>query len=135
MTAAVDPAATGVLVNTVTVAVPAGVIDSDATNNSATTSVPLTPAADLQIVKNGPAIAVAGTNVVYTTVITNAGPSNAVSVTVADLTPPGLTFVSNSGACATAFPCALGTLASGAVQTITTTCTPFLPGMCPRIRS
>ena len=107
--------------NTVTVAVPPGVIDGDATNNSATTSVPLTPAADLQISKDGPASAVAGTNVVYTTVVTNAGPSDAVAVTVADPTPPGLTFVSNAGACTTAFPCALGTLAAGAVRTITTT--------------
>ena len=107
--------------NTVTVAVPAGVTDGDATNNSATTSVPLTPAADLQIVKDGPTSAVAGTNVVYTTVVTNAGPSDAVAVTVADPTPPGLTFVSNAGACTTAFPCALGTLAAGAVSTITTT--------------
>ena len=114
--ATIAAGATGTLVNTVTVAVPPGVIDGDATNNSATTSVPLTPAADLQISKDGPATAVAGTNVVYTTVVTNAGPSDAVAVTVADPTPPGLTFVSNAGACATAFPCALGTLAAGAVQ-------------------
>ena len=121
MTATTAAGATGTLVNTVTVAVPAGVIDADAANDSATTSVPLTPAADLQISKAGPASAVAGTNVVYTTVVTNAGPSNAVSVTVADPTPPGLTFVSNAGGCTTVFPCALGTLAPGAVATITTT--------------
>ena len=120
VSAAIAAGATGTLVNTVTVAVPPGVIDADATNNSATTSVPLTPAADLQISKNGPASAVAGTDVVYTTVITNAGPSDAIAVTVADPTPPGLTFVSNTGACTTAFPCALGTLAAGAVRTITT---------------
>ena len=114
--AAIAAGATGTLVNTVTVAVPPGVIDGDATNDSATTSVPLTPAADLQISKDGPASAVAGTDVVYTTVITNAGPSDAVAVTVADPTPSGLTFVSNAGACTTAFPCALGTLAAGAVQ-------------------
>ena len=118
---AIAAGATGTLVNTVTVAVPAGVTDGNATNNSATTSVPLTPAADVQIVKDGPTSAVAGTNVVYTTVVTNAGPSDAVAVTVADPTPPGLTFVSNAGACTTAFPCALGTLAAGAVSTITTT--------------
>ena len=113
--------ATGTLVNTATVAVPAGVTDSNATNNSATASVPLTPAVDVQIVKNGPISASAGTNVVYTTVVTNAGPSDAVAVTVTDPTPPGLTFVSNAGACATAYPCALGTLAAGAVGTIMTT--------------
>ena len=89
VTAVIAPSATGTLVNTVTVAVPAGVIDSDATNDSATTSVTLTPAADLRIVKHGPTTAVAGTNVVYTNVITNAGPSDAVAVTVADPTPTG----------------------------------------------
>ena len=120
VSATIAAGATGTLVNTVTVAVPPGVIDADATNDSATTSVPLTPAADLQISKNGPASAVAGTDVVYTTVITNAGPSDAIAVTVADPTPSGLTFVSNTGACTTAFPCALGTLAAGAVRTITT---------------
>jgi uncharacterized repeat protein (TIGR01451 family) len=46
---------------------------------------------------------------------------DAVAVTVTDPTPPGLTFVSNAGACTTASPCALGTLAAGAVSTITTT--------------
>ena len=52
----------------------------------------------------------AGTNVVYTITVTNAGPSDAAGVTLADPTPPGLTFVSNAGDCTTAFPCALGTL-------------------------
>ena len=118
---AIAAGATGTLVNTVTVAVPAGVTDGNTTNDSATTSVPLTPAADVQIVKDGPTSAMAGTNVVYTTVVTNVGPSDAVAVTVADPTPPGLTFVSNAGACMTAFPCALGTLAAGAMRTITTT--------------
>ena len=49
--ATIAAGATGTLVNTVTVAVPPGVTDGDATNNSATTSVPLTPAADLQIAR------------------------------------------------------------------------------------
>ena len=43
----------------------------------ATSSVPLTPSADLQITKAGPANAVAGTNIVYTITVTNAGPSDA----------------------------------------------------------
>ena len=47
------------------------------TNNTATSSVTLTPSADLQITKAGPATAVAGTNIVYTITVTNAGPSDA----------------------------------------------------------
>ena len=85
--------ATGLLVNTATVAAPAGAVDANTTNNTATSSVPLTPSADLQITKAGPANAVAGTNIVYTITVTNAGPSDATGVTLADPTPPGLTFV------------------------------------------
>ena len=113
--------ATGLLVNTATVAAPAGAVDPDPTNNTATSSVPLTPSAALQITKAGPANAVAGTNVVYTITVTNAGPSDATGVTLADPTPPGLTFVSNAGDCTTAFPCNLGTLPPAATRTITAT--------------
>ena len=90
-------------------------------NNTATSSVSLTPSADVQITKSGPATAVAGTNVVYTITVTNAGPSDATGVTLADPTPPGLTFVSNAGDCTTAFPCALGTLPPRTTRTITAT--------------
>ena len=113
--------ATGLLVNTATVAAPAGALDPDPTNNTATSSVTLTPSADLRIAKEGPLNAVAGTNIVYTITVTNAGPSDATGVTVADPTPPGLTFVSNAGDCTTAFPCDLGTLPRGATRTITAT--------------
>ena len=47
--ASIAAGATGTLVNTATVAVPPGVTDGNAANDSATTSVPLTPSADLQI--------------------------------------------------------------------------------------
>ena len=113
--------ATGLLVNTATVAAPAGAVDPDPANNTATTSVPLAPSAALQITKAGPANAVAGTNIVYTITVTNAGPSDAIGVTLADPTPSGLTFVSNAGDCTTAFACNLGTLPAGATRTITAT--------------
>src|SRR5262249_48592326 len=83
----------------------------------------ITQSADVSITKTGPASVVPGNNAVYTVVVTNAGPSTANDVEVSDPTPPGLMFVSNSGACTTAFPCALGTLAPGASRTITTTFT------------
>src|SRR6185436_15097675 len=67
--------------------------------------------------------ATGGPNLVYTVTVTNNGPSNAASVSVADVTPAGLTFVSNTGACTTAYPCALGTIAPGAPAVITTTMT------------
>src|SRR4029077_279844 len=113
--------ATGQLVNTATVTPPSGAVDGNPTNNSATSTVTLTPSADLQVTKSGPPTAVAGTNIVYTIAVTNAGPSDAIAVTLADLTPTGLTFVANTGDCTTAFPCTLGTLPSGEIRTIIAT--------------
>ncbi|HLB36053.1 MAG TPA: FG-GAP-like repeat-containing protein, partial [Gemmatimonadales bacterium] len=81
----------------------------------------LTLSADLAIGKTGPTSVVAGLTVAYTTTVTNLGPNNAFAVSVADPTPSGLTFVSNTGACTTAFPCSLGTMTSGQVRTITST--------------
>ena len=100
---------------------PASAVDADTTNNAATSSVTLVRSADVQVTKSGPATAVAGTNIAYAITVTNAGPSDATGVTVADPTPPGLTFVSNTGDCTTAFPCALGTLGPGGSRTITAT--------------
>jgi uncharacterized repeat protein (TIGR01451 family) len=51
--------------------------------------------------------------------VTNNGPSDAQGASVADATPAGLTFVSNTGACTTLFPCSLGTVPAGATRTIT----------------
>ena len=120
VTGTVSAAAVGVLVNTASVAPPPGASDPSSANN--TDSDTLTPQADLAITKTGPASVVAGANVVYTITVTNAGPSNAEGVVVTDVTPTGLTFVSNAGDCTTPFPCALGTVPAGAPpSTITAT--------------
>ena len=100
---------------------PAGVTDPNLINNSSTSSDQLLPSADVQIGKTGPAQATAGTNITYTITVTNAGPSDAASVSVADPTPTGLTFVSNAGDCTTAFPCSLGTIPPGVSRAITST--------------
>ena len=70
---------------------------------------------------NGPSSSVAGQSLVYTITVTNNGPSDATSVSVADVTPTGLVFNGNTGACLTVYPCALGTIASGSSKIITTT--------------
>ena len=62
---------------------------------------------------------VAGGSIAYTLTVVNAGPSSALAVTIDDPTPAGLTFLSTTGACATTFPCALGTLAPGESRNIT----------------
>ncbi len=96
--------------------------DSVPGNNtsSASTNV-LVAQADLSITKSGPPSVNAGQNIVYTIVVTNNGPQPATGVVVNDSTPSGLTFVSNSGGCTTAFPCALGSLTAGQIVTITST--------------
>jgi uncharacterized repeat protein (TIGR01451 family) len=89
--------------------------------SSVTTTV--TASADLSITKTGPASSTAGSPLVYTITVTNNGPSDAAAVSVADPTPAGSSFVSNSGACTTVFPCALGTMTPGQTKTITSTFT------------
>jgi uncharacterized repeat protein (TIGR01451 family) len=120
-TGTVDPAALGTLTNTATVAPPAGTTDPDPGNNSATDTTQIQASADLVLDKQGPlGFIIPGNPVDFTITVTNVGPSTAIDAVVTDATPPGLTFVSNGGACSTPFPCALGTLAPGETRTITT---------------
>ena len=72
--------------------------DPNPTNNVTPPVVTtVTPQADVQIVKTGPASVLATSNVNYTIGVTNFGPSSASSVTVTDTLPAGVTFVSASG--------------------------------------
>ena len=58
----------------------------------------ITPAqADIAVLKSGPTTILAGSNLVYTLKITNAGPSKAWNVVLSDNLPSGVTFVSASG--------------------------------------
>ncbi len=92
--AAIDPAAVGFVVNSATVAAPAGVIDTNAANDVATDSDALTPIADLAITKNdGLVSALPGDPVSYNVVVTNNGPSAVVGASVTDVMPGGLTAV------------------------------------------
>ena len=117
----INPAATGTLVNSVAVAVVAPDTETNTANNTASDTDTLVPSADVAITKTGPAAVAPGQNVTYTITVTNNGPSNAAGVSVADTTPAGLTFVSNSGDCAIPFACNLGAMTVGQVKTITTT--------------
>jgi uncharacterized repeat protein (TIGR01451 family) len=101
--------------------VTSGATDPTPTNNSSSAQTIVMSQADLAITKTGPGSVARGTNASYTIVVTNGGPSDASSVQVTDPTPAGLTFVSNTGDCATAFPCSFTSLPSGATRTITAT--------------
>ncbi len=90
--ATISPSATGNLSNTATVSEPAGVTDPVPGNNSATDIDTLGPQADLTITKtDGVTTAAPGTNVTYTIVASNAGPSAATGATVADTFPASVT--------------------------------------------
>ena len=100
VTANVSSSATGTLSNTATVTAPAGVSDPTSANNSATDSDTLTPTADLSITKidnkggssitSTPGNVTPGNPLTYTIVVSNAGPSNASGVKVADTLPAGI---------------------------------------------
>ena len=126
--------ATGTLDNTATATVGGGVTDPAPGNNTATDSDTLTPSADVSITKtDGSLIAVPGTQVTYTIVVTNAGPSAASSVAVQDLFPAALsgcstTCVGGGGGSCTAGPVAgnlndTANLPLGGSATYTATCT------------
>lgn len=113
-------AASGSVTNTATVS--STTTDPTPANNTSSVITTIgAPSADMSITKTGPAKAFRGQNIVYTVTVTNNGPTSATGVSVTDTTPAGLSFVSNTGACTTAYPCTLGTLASGAARTITST--------------
>lgn len=121
LTGTVDPAAQGTLSNSVTVTPPAGTSDPDGAQ--ASDSNQIVQQSELAIVTTGPAVIVSGANVPYTITVTNNGPSNATNVNVSTIVSPGLTFASNTGACASAFPCTIGTVPAGESRTITATYT------------
>ena len=89
MTATIAPNAIGTLSNTATVT---GADDTTSGNNSSTDTTDLDVQYDLSIVKtDGQLTDVAGTSISYLIVVSNAGPSAATNVVVADLFPPTLT--------------------------------------------
>lgn len=86
---------------------------------------PVGPAsADVQVSKTGPAFVGPGGQLTYTIDVSNAGPDEAVGVTVTDALPAGLTGVTASAGGVVAPPTvtwSLGTLAVGATVTLTVT--------------
>jgi uncharacterized repeat protein (TIGR01451 family) len=119
--------ATGSVSNTATVSTTT--TETSALNNTSTASTTLTSSADLSITKSGPAQIAPNTDVTYTITVTNAGPSDAQSISVTDATPANTTFVSASGsgfACSTpavggtgTVTCTMPSLASGASAQLT----------------
>jgi len=131
--ATVASTATGSLSNTATVTPPGGHFDPNLANNSSTDTDTLTPEVDLSILKNdGQANEVPGTTVVYSIIVSNAGPSRALNATVTDTFPAILTGITwtcaaSPGSICTAFGAGnildTVTVAAGGSLTYTVTAT------------
>src|SRR5262249_32250829 len=119
------PGTAGTITNTATVSP----TDANPQNNtdSATTTVQTgQQSADLAITKTGPANVATGQTVTYTLSVHNNGPSAAAGVSVTDVLPANLTFVSAGSGCSTSsgtVTCTVANLASGADATFTITVT------------
>ena len=119
--AQVAPSVPAGTVLTNSAAVTAGPDDPDPGNDSDDAPVTVQTRADVGVTKTAPTTVEPGETIVYNVTVSNAGPSDALAVTVVDILPPGVTFVSSTGGCAATAPpvgevtCNLGTLAPGAV--------------------
>ena len=103
-----------VLANTATIATP--LTEASLANNASTAVTVVINAADVAILKTGPATVVPGTDVTYNITVANIGPNDAQNVSVIDPPPAATSFVSlvqNTG------PALPGTMPAGSVATLT----------------
>jgi uncharacterized repeat protein (TIGR01451 family) len=115
----------GTQTNSVTVA--SSTTDPDTNNNSASDTNTVNTSADISVTKDdGVTQVTAGDGVTYTYTITanNAGPSDALAVTLNDTWPAGFTqgtVTPSQGTCSAApnFSCNVGTIAAGSNATVT----------------
>ena len=104
--------------------------DSNSANDSATTTLTVTRASDLSVTGTvAPASDYVGENLTYTYTVGNAGPNDAAGVTLTDVLPAGVSFVSSTtsaGSCsgASIVTCTIGALANGATATVTVVVAP-----------
>ena len=129
--------ASGSLTNVATVNSPTG--DPNSTNK---VTVPVittvTPVADVSLGKTAATTVLASSNLVYTILVTNFGPSSANGVVVTDSLPANVTFVSASGGGANTsgvVSWSLGTLANGQVSNVTVTVTAPASGSLTNVAS
>lgn len=126
LTVAIDSGMTGEVENTSTVS---GGGDSDLSDNTSSSTNPVTNVADLSLTKTASKDTVTiGENFTYALKVTNHGPSKATSVAITDSLPAGLSFVSATPAPGCSIQplsgtlgCAVGTLNAGASHTVTVT--------------
>lgn len=91
LTARIDPSAPAAVYNNLATA---SSMSFDPTPASVTDSVTVITRADLSVSKSAPATIVAGTQMTYTITSTNNGPSSASNMSITDILPTGVVFVS-----------------------------------------
>jgi uncharacterized repeat protein (TIGR01451 family) len=123
VTIKVTPSTGGSLTNQATVS--ASTADPVLVNNSASASTTVDPVADLTLTNtDSPDPILSGQRLTYTLVTHNNGPATAPSVSLSDVLPAGVTFVSatpTQGSCVrvgSTVTCSLGTIASGNDATV-----------------
>ncbi len=120
VTGTVAAGASGTIVNTANVAVPAWLTDSATANNTATDTDTINLNADLSITKtDGQATINSGSPVTYTIVVSNAGPDDSIGSIVTDTVPATITGV--TWTCGSATGGATCGAASGSGNAINTT--------------
>ena len=99
-------------------------------SSAGATVVTLVQSADVQTTVTGPANAIAGTNLIYTILITNQGPSTAAGVILTNIVPTGLAVVDASGGTINGniVTWNIGSLAGGGWNSFTVTLTPPTTG-------
>jgi len=125
ITATVLPAAAGLTVTNTASVSAVSEADTDLSNDSASASFS-SPAIDLAVNKTVDApFANPGDSVTFSIVVTNTGPNNATGVSITDALPIGVTLTSSSVSVGSysAPTWTIGTLASGASETLTITAT------------
>jgi|GEM_PF-687515 len=84
----IDPSTVnGDITNTASVTLPAGVTDFNLVNNNSSVTTTIASKSGLTVRKTGPATGLSGTEIVYTLVVNNTGPSNAVQAVITDAVP------------------------------------------------
>ncbi|MFO1495197.1 MAG: DUF11 domain-containing protein [Lysobacterales bacterium] len=102
-------------------------VDPVSANNTATTTTTVNAVSDLAIsLSDTPDPVVAGSQLSYTAVVTNSGPSDAAGVTVNLTAPAGTSFVSGNvvggGSCVAGISCSIsGSVAAGGSRTLSVT--------------
>ncbi|WP_242241982.1 DUF6923 family protein [Bacillus cereus group sp. BfR-BA-01309] len=118
----VNGSATGLITNTAVVS--STTPDPDPTNNISTEFTAVNTSADISVVKtDSPSPVIAGSLLTYTVVVSNAGPNDALNVTLTDAVPSEIlspVYSTDGGITFNPWPGSLnlGTLANGTSQTI-----------------